>query len=658
MTRQFDAVEVEGVDSSLYDMQNAHAFTTDMGLLDVALVAETLPGDKWQVDSEVFQRVAPFVAPIMHRVDTFQYSFYVPNRLIWRNWNDFQKNSADTTTFLSNKEFEPPIHPYFTIQQLAEVVLSSGADKYLTLYYSNINSVEYVLFCLNHRIINHLENLRLPINPLSDAFIDDYIVRGDFSSLSEANKALMFQFLQSHSSELPLKIAHKSGGTLVNDVNIVTKYGYSEIHLSSLPLRAYFKIWFDWFRDKNLESVAYDFDADGQEENLQLLELITPRQKCWEHDYFTSALPDPQRGPDVALAVSGDTAAEVKHNGSSKNGLLRKNGTLLSGDEVPGLLARNNGVFSSTANFSHDGDSDALMLLNGATNSPFSGTNNSDFSNPGSSVKPGTAFDDLSYDPNGTLDAQLSIQFGFTINELRYQSKLQQFYETFARVGNRIKEWLKAYFNVDLSDARAMVSEYYGGTRVPIQISSVEQTSQSDAQTQQPLGQLAGRGQASNKKSFDVFSPESGFLFILQTTIPQTKYMNALPTMYRREHYLDYCIPMFQSLGEQEVRKSEVFFDMRDDSVNDEIFGYQARYQDYKCINDIVCGDFKRSLNFYTMARSFDTAPSLNADFVNAQPTTRVYAVEDIGTDHIWNDTYFNIRLRRNLAYYSIPKLS
>ena len=649
--RQFDYVEVEGVNRSKYDMSYDHPFTTNMGFLDTALVAETLPGDNWYINAELFQRMAPFIAPVMHRIDTFQYAFYIPNRLIWRNWNDFQKNSADTTTFVDNKEFVPPVHPYFTLQQLAELVQSAGSADYISLYSTTINSVTYQIRCLNKKIINHLENLRLPINPLDDEFVDEVLVKVEYSSLTAENQAKMYQFIDAHSADLPLEIGHYSGTTYVRDVDIVHKYGYSEITLSSLPLRAYFKIWFDWFRDKNLESVAYDFDADGQEENDQLAQLILPRRKCWEHDYFTSALPDPQRGPDVALSVSGDSAADVrlKADAQANNGLIKKkgqNGWTNFPTENSGALTSFGGTFSS---------SEFETLQENAQFYTGSGITTGIVNEVGIGFNAGQA---VAYDPNGTLEVPIDISFGFTINELRYQSKLQQFYETFARVGNRIKEWLKAFFNVDLSDARAMISEYYGGTRVPVQISSVEQTSQSDENTRQPLGQLAGRAQTSNKKTFDVYCPESGFVFVIQTTIPQTKYMNALPTMYRRSHYLDYCLPIFQSLGEQEVKKSEIFFDMMNDTSNDAVFGYQARYQDMKCMNDIVCGDFKRSLSFYTLARSFRKAPSLNADFVNAKPTTRMYAVEDEDTDHIWNDCYFGIALDRNLAYYSIPKLS
>ena len=663
--RQFDYVEVEGIDRSKYDMSYDHPFTTNMGFLDTALVAETLPGDKWYINSELFQRMAPFIAPVMHRIDTFQYAFYIPNRLIWRNWNDFQKNSADTTTFVDNKEFVPPVHPYFTLQQLAELCVSYTGTSFNRREYIDIittsckvNSDYVRVAVLSSKIINHLENLRLPINPLDEEFVND-MLDTEFTGVTFTSGSLVIlkEEFNQLSSRLPLLIYRSGQGRPSDNIynvfcNIVFKYGYSEITLSSLPLRAYFKIWFDWFRDKNLESVAYDFDSDGQESDAQLLQLVLPRRKCWEHDYFTSSLPDPQRGPDVALSVSGDSKAQVslKHDAAPGTGGLWKfknvdsDWTNLSGNSIIGQAG---GSVHSTQQFDFENTNDGHLQFN--VGDQQSNTLSLTTFGPGVTA---------AYDPNGTLEVPIDIAFGFTINELRYQSKLQQFYEAFARVGNRIKEWLKAFFNVDLSDARAMISEYYGGTRVPVQISSVEQTSQSDESTRQPLGQLAGRAQTSNKKTFDVYSPESGFVFIIQTTIPQTKYMNALPTMYRRSHYLDYCLPIFQSLGEQEVKKSEIFFDMMDDSTNDAVFGYQARYQDYKCLNDIVCGDFKRNLSFYTLARSFRKAPSLNADFVNARPTTRMYAVEDEDTDHIWNDCYFGIALDRNLAYYSIPKLS
>ena len=647
--RQFDAVEVEGVDSSFYDMSHEHKFTCNMGELVPTLMEEVLPADNWKIRTELFQRMAPFVAPVMHKIDNFVYGFYVPNRLIWRSFNDFIKNSADSTTFNDNKEYEAPIPPYFTITQLVDVF--DDSHQFTNCDVINVDlgvdTHSVTLYTIPDSVIKLLENIGVPINLMSSIYLSS--LGSAYSTWSADLKQIITSAIETYGYKLisaKFVVTSPSSTTKVHR----NSYALSTLKISSLPLRAYFKIWFEWFRDKNLESVAFDFDKDGQEDDDQLLELLTLRYKCWEHDYFTSCLPDPQRGPDVALSLAGNSKADVTlKSESSNNGLIKKKG--LNGwtnfpTENSGALTSFGGTFSS---------SEFEPLQENAQFYTEDGISSGIINEVGIGFNAGQS---VAYDPNGTLEVQLDNNISFTINQLRYQSKLQQFYETFARVGNRIKEWLKAFFNVDLSDARAMLTEYCGGQRIPVQVSSVEQNSMSDEATSQPLGQLAGRAQSSGSSFIDVYCPEHGFIVVVQATIPRTSYSQMLRTKFTRRTYLDYCIPMFQSLGEQEVKEHELFFDCSNDTSNAKVFGYQARYQDYKYIPDQTCGDFLRSLNFYTLTRQFDSAPNLNVDFTKSQPSSRVFAVEDESTDKLWNDLYFDISLRRNLAYYSIPKLS
>lgn len=637
--RQFDTIDVEGVLSSYYDMSHDHKYTSNMAELLPVLVEETLPGDRWDIRPEIFQRFAPMIAPVMHKIDNFIYSFYVPNRLIWRNFNDFIKNSSDSTTFNDNKTYVPPIAPYFTITQLVTIAdnLANGISESLSV---TLNNKSVSILVIKSSVLKLLENIGVPLDLYNSSMLT--ALHSTYDSDLTATEVDSF-----YSSEGYRLLRFQRGGSS----NLVKRlsYGLSTLKISSLPLRAYFKIWFEWFRDKNLESVAFDFDSDGQESNSQLIELLTLRIKCWEHDYFTSALPDPQRGPDVALQVAG-TKADVTLKSQASNSGLWKN--------VDGSTSNNGRFIMSLGGVSHSVERTLLFTQNGNNGNWNSGTDAlNSIALENGSQSAGSEGKANYYDPNGTLEVDFSrATIGFTINQLRYQSTLQRFYELFARVGNRIKEWIGAVFDVDLSDARAMITEYCGGHRAPVQVSSVEQTSQSDSATDQYLGQLGGRAQSSSVAHFSHFCPEHGFMVVLQCTIPRTSYMQMLRTKFTRRTYLDYCIPMFQSLGEQEVRKHEICFDCSSDSSNESVFGYQARYQDYKYIPDMVAGDFLRSLNFYTLARHFDVAPSLNADFTKSQPSNRIFCVQD-GTDTLWNDMYFDIKLNRKLAYYSLPKI-
>lgn len=654
--RQFDAVEVEGVRSSYYDMSHDHKYTSKMAELVPVLMEEALPGDTWKIRPEIFQRFAPLIAPVMHKIDNFMYMFYVPNRLIWRSFNDFIKNSSDTTTFNDNKTYVPPVAPYFTLAQLVSIYSDSTKCEFIDVISTGSEKFRYCI--IPKSVIKLLENIGVPVD-LITARKSTYrgLIESAITGFSATNKGIV---LGSFDNTMDTYIV---GFDYYNNQHHYNwwypTYSYSTLKISSLPLRAYFKIWFEWFRDKNLESVAFDFDQDGQETNSQLIELLSLRTKCWEHDYFTSALPDPQRGPDVALQVAGtkgDVTLKPAGDTSATAGLWKyKTGSPLTWTNLP---ANSFDLIGSAG-----GKSVSTEVGLNVVNSNISGSGFANFNvNAQATNKLGLSDSqdglvDTVYDPNGSLEVDFTnAQLGFTINQLRYQSTLQRFYELFARIGNRIKEWIGAVFDVNLSDARAMLTEYCGGNRAPVQVSSVEQTSQSDSATEQYLGQLGGRAQSSAVTTFNHYCPEHGFVVVLQCTLPRTSYMQMLRTKFTRRTYLDYCIPMFQSLGEQEVKKHEIYFDSTSDVNNESVFGYQARYQDYKYIPDMVAGDFLRSLNFYTLARHFDSAPSLNADFTKAQPSDRIFCVQD-GTDTLWNDMYFDISLNRKLAYYSLPKI-
>ena len=225
----------------------------------------------------------------------------------------------------------------------------------------------------------------------------------------------------------------------------------------------------------------------------------------------------------------------------------------------------------------------------------------------------------------------------------------------------KCQRWISLYrtnithFGVKKLDARLQRDLNIFGGKTPVTISEVLQNSATEETS--PQGNMAGHGVSvgtthSFKRSFE----EHGFVNRYYVSTTRTAYFQGMPKIFNKTDKFDYFWPEFAHLGEQEVKQSELYYDPTG-ATNDETFGYQPRYTEYRFINDSVHGDFQSSLKFWHMAREFETKPALNSSFVQSDPTNRVFAVTDEkGIPKLLVNTYANLQAVRPNAKIRKPR--
>lgn len=378
--------------------------------------------------------------------------------------------------------------------------------------------------------------------------------------------------------------------------------------ICALPLAAYQLIWKEWYRDQNLQPVNDDFGKVQDGDNTFETALGVLRRRAWQHDYFTSCLPFAQKGDAVLMPVQGTVEFDPGSVGTP--GIIRD----MAGAEIGGTLSS--------------------QVASGSLQ-----------------VNPGGGAQDAVYDPDGTLVVNNGTS---TLRDLRIAESLQRWLETMARVGTRYTEYLRGIFDVKSSDARLQRPEYKGGITTPIIISEVLNTS---ATIDEPQGNMAGHGVGvAGGETIDCYCEEHGYLMTIMSILPDTAYQQGIPKHFLKTgDVTEEFTPHFENIGEQEVKNKEVY--AFQGPSGDNTFGYIPRYAEYKFENNRVAGDFRDTLSFWTASRIFETPPALNSTFVECQPTTRIFAVEDEDVDNIWFQVYHNLVSSRNMSYYSNPGL-
>lgn len=360
----------------------------------------------------------------------------------------------------------------------------------------------------------------------------------------------------------------------------------SQSYVKKLSFNTPFRYFgFDRPDNYGLDSLSF---IDYQKNDLYALDTL--HNVYWQRDYFTSALSNTQRGSQVSLSLSGN--ADVFPN--------------VSGDTT---------LLGTSSTVSYNKDSKELTVTDSS-----------------SLVRP------------VSLTADLSNISAVEIIALREAMDLQAFLEKDNLSGYRLCEHIYSHFGIKSDDYYSNKAIYLGGVQFPIEIDPIAQTSASTESSAQ--GNLAGIGKGFvNKPLLARFHAKEDTIIIpILTLLPKSSYITqGLEKRWQRFSRFDFAYPEFQDIGEEAIKNQELFYSWyAPESVNEGTFGYQYRYSDYKFNFDRVNGDFRTNLSFWHSARVFDSAPSLNKDFLEANPTDRIFAVEDGVTDQHFLG-YFNI---------------
>lgn len=448
-------------------------------------------------------------------------------------------------------------------------------------------------------------------------------------------------------------------GTIADYMGIPT--GVENIKVNSLPFRAYAKIWNEWFRDENLQQpVVQDTDDANDTGSNTGTELTDaehgglPLKVAKYHDYFTSCLPEPQKGEAATIPINLGGLAPVQTYTSV--GEYPQQGQELQWTQVPGNTPISGSGSGNRNVFGMDSTGSNKTATRLYEQSDLSTGSN------GKSVAPLNLAANLSkiipsLDDEGITQTGLAI----TINELRQAIALQHILEADARGGTRYTEILQHQFGVTSPDARLQRSEYLGGTRVPININQVIQ--QSATSDTSPQGNTAAYSMTTMSNKMCSYSAvEHGYLVVLGCIRVQHSYQQGLSRMWTRKSRFDFYHPMLANLGEMAVLNQEIY--AQGNAQDTEVFGYQEPWADYRYHPSIVTGEMRstyaQTLDAWHYGDHYDELPKLSSDWIKegTENIDRTLAVQSENSHQFIADFYFDQTWTRPMPIYGVPGLS
>lgn len=424
-------------------------------------------------------------------------------------------------------------------------------------------------------------------------------------------------------------------GSIADYMGIPT--GVANLSVNALPFRAYALIMNEWFRDENLSDPLNipvdDATLGGSNGTNYITDVVKggmPFKAAKFHDYFTSALPAPQKGPDVTISVSGGSNYPVRTFAEDVSGSSDVPLHIRTFDQMPYNVV---GVNSSTA--PEPGSLWATVSTVSGNAAPFVPTN-------------------LWAVNDGSVSAT-------TINQLRMAFQVQKLYEKDARGGTRYIEILKSHFGVTSPDARLQRPEYLGGNRIPVNINQVVQNSATQADGT-PLGDTAAFSVTTDVHGDFIKSfVEHGFVIGVMVARYDHTYQQGLERFWSRRDRLDYYFPVFANIGEQPILNKEIY--AQGTTQDDEVFGYQEAWADYRYKPSRVAGEMRSkaptSLDVWHLADEYTTLPKLSDAWIREDKTNvdRVLAVTSSVSNQMFADLFISCKATRPMPVYSIPGL-
>ena len=422
-----------------------------------------------------------------------------------------------------------------------------------------------------------------------------------------------------------------TAGTIADYMGI--PIGIDGISVNHLPFRAYCKIWNDWFRDENLKDPCMITDDETTVTGTNSGDYVTyaeagakPLKVAKFHDYFTSALKAPQKGPSVNIPL-GTTAPII--------GVTPKT-------TIPGFPTDTDLVNKQLGNILIQNQENEIY------NTLYTDT--------------GVAIETQTINTNIGLAADLSNALGATINQLRQAFAVQAFYEAQSRGGSRYIEFIKNIFGVTSPDGRLQRPEYLGGTRVRINMDQVLQTSSTDATSPQGNTAAFSCTVETDEDLFTYSATEHGTLMGVACIRTDHTYQQGINRMWNRKKFTDFYIPQFANLGEQAILNKEIYASGTA-SDDEAVFGYQEAWADYRYMPNRISGEmrstYSTSLDYMHYGDDYNALPTLSSSWIDETQVNidRTIAVTSSNANQFFSDFYFDPVYIRPMPVYSVPAM-
>ena len=428
-------------------------------------------------------------------------------------------------------------------------------------------------------------------------------------------------------------------GTLADYFGIPT--GVPGLSVSALPFRAYALIMNEWFRDQNLQDPLVVPMDDSTVSGVNTGTFVTDVAKGGKpfiaakyHDYFTSCLPSPQKGPDVMIPVAEAANYPVYALPTETPKYKTQTGKFT-------LYGPNS---NNTANMYR------AMRINPADDWSVS----SSLSN----IQSDAIYTGQPVNLWAVADGNAA---SATINQLRLAFQIQKFYEQQARGGSRYTEVVRSFFGVTSPDARLQRPEYLGGNRVPINVNQIIQQSGTES-TGTPQGTVVGQSLTTDSHSdFTKSFTEHGLIIGVMVARYDHTYQQGLNRLWSRKDKFDFYWPVFANIGEQPVKNKEIY--AQGNAKDDEVFGYQEAWADYRYKPNMVTGEMRsayaQSLDVWHLADDYAALPTLSDSWIREDKSNvdRVLAVQSSVSNQLFADIYVKNLCTRPMPMYSIPGL-
>lgn len=609
----FGSVPVGKIGRTNFNLSHQLTGNYKEGLCYPVFLEETLPGDSWKISTFNISKLETLIAPAMQRTRASLIWMKIPKRLCMKQFKKWYSGGTDGDNSIEK--------PYTTFQSIVDAFLfwvelwslNEAKVKELTDFFFGPGSL-WQNFGLPIPYDYSTGTPRL-IPPVAKTD-DQWNANWNESLLSQKIDLIPFnayalcymEYFRDQTLSMPI---FEDDGTDFPNLNYFWEYNFTFSNTQQITLKP--------------AMIQNSFDS-GLKAFSCVFPLFILFRRAWDKDYFTSALPEPQRGPEVTIGIAEGEAPVTIPGGAS---FRLSDATFISDSRV----VEGSAEFQSAGDYAgtlgtQDGQTTEIMG-NLEEGSPLEGT------------------------------ADLTGLSPITITAFRNLFKLQAFLEKNNIAGGRFIEFILAHWAERVPDFTVQRPVFVRATSIPVIVSEVTATANSAGVNSQ-LGDQAGRAKGQgNIGSCRIYTQEPSYIIAFYCVTPPPSYIGqGIPKKFQRMTRWDEPYPEFQHIGEQAILEKELYLNWETGGEYDaeSEFGYQQRFSEYKYLPDRVVGDFATSLAYWHQARIFSGIPHLNQQFIENNPSERIFAVE--GQRPVIADFWFEIKASRKLSKFSTPKLN